>query len=116
VVAAGHKRAFPELYIVNFKYGHEFSKRFGYYLRNKVRITDPKKTFHSFRHTVSDHLYKKLIMESLVEELTGRAGKTETRKTYAKGYRVETLYEECILKLEYQVDLNPLKNSKFVPK
>jgi integrase len=116
VAAAGHKRAFPELYIVNYKYGHEFSKRFGYYLRKKVEIADRKKTFHSFRHTVSDHLYKKLVMESLVEELTGRAGKTETRKTYAKGYRVETLYEECILKLEYQVDLKPLKNSKFVLK
>jgi integrase len=116
VVAAGHKRVFPELRIVNYKYGHEFSKRFGYYLRKKVRITDTKKTFHSFRHTVSDYLYKKLVMESLVEELTGRAGKTETRKTYAKGYRAETLYEECILKLEYQVDLKSLKNSKFVPK
>jgi integrase len=112
----GHQRVFPELYVANFKYGHEFSKRFGYYLKNKVGINDKKKTFHSFRHTVSDHLYKKLVMESLVEELTGRAGKTETRKTYTKGYRVDTLYEECILKLEYQVDLTHLKKSRFVPR
>ena len=118
VKADGHERVFPELYVVNFKYGHEFSKRFGYYLRNnkEVSITDNKKTFHSFRHNVSDHLYKKLVMESLIEELTGRAGKTETRKTYTKGYRVETLYEECILKLEYEVNLSSLKNSKWVPR
>jgi integrase len=111
----GHLRVFPELYKSNHKYGHEFSKRFGYYLRKKVGITDKRKTFHSFRHNVSDHLYKKLVMESLVEELTGRAGRTETRKTYTKGYRMETLYEECILKLDFKVDLSHLKNSRFVP-
>jgi integrase len=116
VRAEGHPRVFPELRMVNEKYGHEFSKRFGYYLRKKVGITNKKKTFHSFRHNVSDHLYKKLVMESLVEELTGRAGKSETRKRYAKGYRVETLYEECILKLEYEVARGPLKKSKFVRK
>jgi integrase len=116
VRAEGHPRVFPELRMVNEKYGHEFSKRFGYYLRKKVGITNKKKTFHSFRHNVSDHLYKKLVMESLIEELTGRAGKSETRKRYAKGYRVETLYEECILKLEYEVARGPLKKSKFVRK
>ena len=115
VRSEGHSRVFPELKMVNEKYGHEFSKRFGYYLRKKVGLTNKKKTFHSFRHNVSDHLYKKLVMESLVEELTGRAGKSETRKRYAKGYRVDTIYEECILKLEYQVDLKPLKKSSFVP-
>ena len=103
------KRVFPELKMVNFKYGHMSSKAFGYYLRKKVKIKDTKKTFHSFRHNVSDHLYQKMVQESLIEELTGRAGKTETRKRYAKGYRVPTLYEECILKLEYKAETGVLK-------
>ena len=41
-------------------------------------------------------------------ELTGKAGKTETRKRYAKGYRVKTLYEEVVLKLDYEIDLGEL--------
>jgi integrase len=98
-------RVFPELRMVNYKYGHEFSKRFSYYLRKKVEITDPKKVFHSFRHNVSDHLYKKLVTESLIEELTGRAGKTETSRRYVTGHRVATLYKECVLKLDYNFEL-----------
>ena len=66
--------------------------------------------FRSFRHNVSEHLCKKEVMESLIEELTGRTGKTKARRTYTKGYRVNTLYEKCIRKLEYKVDLFHLKN------
>ena len=102
-------RVFPELKMVNFKYGHDFSKGFGRYLRNKIKIKDPKKTFHSFRHNVSNHLYQKVVAESSIEELTGRAGKTETRTRYTKALRVPTLYEECILKLEYEAEETVLK-------
>ena len=68
----------------NWKYSHGLSKSFGRYLRNKVGISDTKKTFHSFRHTVSNHLYNTTFNESIIEELEGRAGKTETRKTYTQ--------------------------------
>jgi hypothetical protein len=50
-----------------------------------------------------------MVMESMIEELTGRAGHTETRKRYAKGYRVKTLYEEVVLKLDYELDLSGLE-------
>ena len=102
-------RVFPELKMVNYKYGHEFSKRFGYYRKETIGITDSKKTFHSFRHNVSDHLYQKLVTEALIEELTGRAGKTQTRTRYTKALRVPTLYKECILKLEYEAEETVLK-------
>lgn len=114
--AQGNDRVFPDLDIQNYKYGHKFTKEFGSYLRKEVGITDKKKVFHSFRHNVSDHLMNKLVMESLVEELTGRAGKTETRRTYFKGYRSDVLYKECISKLKYKVDLSSLKKSKYVIK
>ena len=112
-----NKRIFSELKKYNHKYGHKVSSWFNYYIRTKkVGITDPKKTFHSFRHNVADHLYKKLVPESLIEELEGRAGKTETRRTYTMGQTVKNLYNECILKLDYNVDLSHLKESKYVPK
>jgi len=111
IKAQGNDRVFPELKMSNYKYSHSFSKKFGRYLRSKAKITDPKKVFHSFRHNLSDHLYKKLVMESLIEELTGRAGKTETRRRYSKGYQVKTLYEKCILKLDY---ISQLKESSHV--
>jgi integrase len=119
VQARGQKRIFHDLNknkSTNWKYGHGPSKHFGYYLRKKVRISDKKKTFHSFRHNAADHLYDKLVLESVIEELEGRAGKTQTRKRYTTGYRVPVLYEEAILKLDYKVDLTHLKNSKYVIK
>ena len=116
VKAQGNDRVFPDLNIENFKYSNSFTKRFGYYLRNKVGITDEKKTFHSFRHNVANHLMNKMVSETLVEELNGRSGKTESRRTYFKGFRSDVLYKECILKLDYKVDLFHLKNSKYVIK
>jgi integrase len=114
--AQGSQRVFPKLYKVSYKYSHEFVKRFSYYLRSTIKLSDPKKVLHSFRHLVTDHLYKAMVMESMIEELMGRAGKTETSTRYSKGYRVQTLYEECILKLDYEVDLSVLEVSDLIPK
>ena len=109
----GHRRVFPELSEANYKYSHQFSKDFGRYLRNKAHIEDSKKAFHSFRHTVTDHLFKSMVMETVIEELRGGAGKTEGSRRYFKGYHAKTLYENCILKLDYGIDLIHLKNSRF---
>ena len=94
----------------------ELAKRFSYYLRTTIGLKDSKKSLHSLMHLVTDHLYKTMVMESMIEELTGRAGKTETSTRYAKGYRVQTLYEEAVLKLDYGVDLSGLKESELIPK
>ena len=63
---------------------------FSYYLRETIGLKDPKESLHSFRHLVTDHLYKAMVMESMIEELTGRAEETETSERYAIrviGYR-----------------------------
>jgi integrase len=49
----GADRLFPELEAVRGKLGHAPSKWFGRY-KIKQGITNPKKTFHSFRHTLID--------------------------------------------------------------
>lgn len=118
IKAQGHDRVFPDLTKENYKYGNVLSKRFNYYIR-QVGIKEKKKTFHSFRHNVTNHLMNKPgreHMETLVEELSGRAGKTETRRTYFKGYRADVLYKQCISKIKYEVDLSHLKQSKYVIK
>jgi integrase len=97
-------RVFPELKKANFKYSKEFSKRWGYFLRRKAMILDKSKTFHSFRHTATDHLFKKQVSENLLEQLNGRAGHSETTTRYTTGYHLRTIYEECILKLNYKIE------------
>ena len=117
VKAEGHQRVFPELTMANFKYSHHFSKWFGNYLRNKVEIKDRSKTFHSFRHTFTDHLYShQLVLDSMVEEITGRAGTNETRTRYTQGYNVQKFYDECIRKLDYKlaIDWKRLSNGIFL--
>lgn len=109
-----HQRVFYGESKRSNKYGHYVSCRFGDY-KKKLGF-DEKKVFHSFRHNFTDLLYKNEVMETMIEEITGRAGKTETSKRYAKGYRIKTLYEEAILKLDYGIDLTHLKESMYVVK
>ena len=42
----------------------------------------------------------------MIEALTDGAGKTEARKQYFMGYRIQTFYYECILKLDYEPELS----------
>jgi len=52
IKATGADRLFPELEAVRGKLGHAPSKWFGRY-KTRLGIADPRKTFHSFRHTLS---------------------------------------------------------------
>ena len=56
---------FPELVKANGKRGHHFSKWFKRY-REQCGITEPGKTFHSFRHTCCQSLYFKKYRHVLV--------------------------------------------------
>lgn len=110
----GHERVFWELRKYNGKYGHKVTDWFGQY-RKKVGIQSAPgvKVFHSFRHNVTDHLYKRMVDVSLIEELTGRAGKTETQRRYAKGHLVENLYKKAVLELDYHINLKFMYNSNY---
>jgi integrase len=67
---------------------HALSKAFGRYLKKKAGNTDGKKTFHSFRHAMTDHLKNKMVSEWTIEEIEGRAGNTETNRRYSRQFRV----------------------------
>jgi len=108
----GETRLFPELPYQNHNYGHKATKWFGRY-RKALGIDSKQKVFHSFRHTLSDNLKQQFIKDTIIEELTGHAVQGETMSRYGKRYPVETLYNEAVLKLDYKVNLEHLKGSKW---
>ena len=64
----GADRLFPELEAVRGKLGHAPSKWFGRY-KTKLGITNSRKTFHSFRHTLIDDLQDPGVQDSLIKRI-----------------------------------------------
>lgn len=81
VTTTGADRLFPELEAVRGKLGHEPSKWFGRY-KTKQGITDPRKTFHSFRHTLIDDLRDAGVQDSLIKRIVGHEDGAVTFSIY----------------------------------
>nr|WP_319527637.1 site-specific integrase [Pseudomonas laurentiana] len=81
VRANGSDRLFPELKAVRGKLGHAPSKWFGRY-KAKLGITDPRKTFHSFRHTFIDDLRDAGVQDSLIKRMVGHEDSSVTFGIY----------------------------------
>lgn len=81
VRTAGADRLFPELEAVRGKLGHAPSKWFGRY-KMKLGITDPRKTFHSFRHTFIDDLRDAGMQDSLIKRMVGHEDSSVTFGIY----------------------------------
>jgi integrase len=78
---AGADRLFPDLKPVRGKLGHAPSKWFGRY-KTKLGITDPRKTFHSFRHTLIDELRDAGVQDSLIKRIAGHEDGAVTFSVY----------------------------------
>lgn len=117
--AQGQKRLFPELKRRKEGYGKTASKWFGDY-RQKCgfklhrKSDDERKDFHSFRHTVTNFLKQTGVDESVAGELLGHTHSSITFGRYGKRYSPQVLKEQAIDKLNYRVDLDHLKQSRFV--
>ena len=88
------------------KYGY-WGKRLGnWYGRfNRKHITkDPKKVFHSFRHTVADTLKQKGVADGVIAEILGHANSSITTGRYGKRYRPGVLLD-ALMKLDYCLDI-----------
>ena len=70
-----------------------FSNFFSGYLRNKVKITDRRKVFHSFRHTFKDVCRTVGIEEAVHDALTGHTSPSAGRKYGNEQYPLEPLFE-----------------------
>lgn len=85
-------RLFPELEAVRGKLGHAPSKWFSRY-RIKMGITDPKKTFHSFRHTMIDDLRDAGVQDSLIKRIAGHEDSAVTFGVYGSRIPIKAMVE-----------------------
>ena len=72
---------------------------------NRQYVTgDPKKVFHSMRHTVADMMKQKGVSEAVIAEIIGHAHASITSGRYGKRYQPKVLLEAMIL-LNYGIDM-----------
>jgi integrase len=104
--AKGEKRLWPNLKLQRDGYGQAFSKWFADF-NDKNVVNDPKKVFHSFRHTVANTLKQAGVQESTIAELIGHENESITTGRYGKLLKPGPLLD-AIEKLDYGLDLSPL--------
>lgn len=95
VRASGADRLFPELEAVRGKLGHAPSKWFGRY-KTKLGITDPRKTFHSFRHTLIDDLRDAGVQDSLIKRIAGHEDSAVTFSVYGSRTPLKAMLEALL--------------------
>ena len=100
------KRLFQELPYRDGNYNQNVSRFINNrYLPNLGLKTD-KKNFHSFRHTVTDHLKQKGVEPHFVNELLGHSSGNIDLDRYGKGYNPDIIYNKCVKKILYQTSSN----------
>ncbi|HBO6758807.1 TPA: tyrosine-type recombinase/integrase, partial [Pseudomonas aeruginosa] len=90
--ASGATRVFPDLNPTRGKYGHAPSKWFCRY-RTNVGIIDPRKTFHSFRHTFIDDLREAGVQDSLIKQMVGHEDHSVTFKVYGSRLQLTAMLD-----------------------
>lgn len=95
VKASGADRVFPELEAVRGKLGHAPSKWFGRY-KAKIGVTDPRKTFHSFRHTLIDDLRDAAVQDSLIKRIVGHEDGAVTFSIYGSRSPLKAMLEALV--------------------
>ncbi|WP_272699811.1 site-specific integrase [Desulfovibrio sp. Fe33] len=119
----GYDRLFPELSYGRDGYGQAVSRWFnghgdgvtnGY--KKACGIKGQKKVFHSFRHTLINHLKQKQVDQLLLHEFDGHSHGTMTLDRYGKAYTPQLMYDQIVSQITFdkELDLGHLMKSKFV--
>lgn len=95
VRASADVKVFPELKAVRGKLGHAPSKWFGRY-KTKLGITDTRKTFHSFRHTLIDDLRDAGVQDSLIKRIAGHEDGAVTFSIYGSRSPLKAMAEALV--------------------
>ena len=96
------ERLFQELLYREGSYNKNVSTFFNKRYLPIIGLKTDKKNFHSFRHTVSDHLKQKGIEPHFVNELLGHSSGDIDMDRYGKGYNPDILYNKCVKKIFYE--------------
>ena len=96
------ERLFQELKISEGSYNKNVSTFFNNRYLPNLGLKTNKKNFHSFRHTVSDHLKQKGIEPHFINELLGHSSGNIDLDRYGKGYNPDIIYNKCVKKISYQ--------------
>lgn len=100
---AGEEQVFHELTPYRGKMSPNWSKWWGRFLRAKVRISDSRKVFHSFRHTFKDACRKAIPDEEIRDRLVGHANGSVGRD-YGGGHGLVDL-AKWVAKISYEVEI-----------
>ena len=100
------ERVFQELPYRSGNYNQNVSRWFNTRYLPSLSLKTDKINFHSFRHTVSDHLKQKGIEPHFVNELLGHTTGNIDQDRYGKGYNPDILYNNCVKKILYQTSHN----------
>ncbi len=112
VRSLGFERVFPSLrWTAAAGYGDTVSDMFSTYLRGKVKIDDPRKVFHSFRHYFCTQA-KNFTDEERprVLDLTGHAREGEFDLTYAR-----ELFYENKMRVLMKISMPTIKLAAYEP-
>ena len=96
------ERLFQELPYRDGNYNQNVSRFFNKRYLPSLELKTDKKNFHSFRHTVSDHLKQKGIEPHFINELLGHSTGNIDIERYGKGYNPDILYNKCVKIVFYE--------------
>ena len=96
------ERLFQELKLSEGNYNKNVSTFFNKRYLPSLGLKTDKKNFHSFRHTVSDHLKQKGVEPHFINELLGHSSGNIDLERYGKGYNPDILYNKCVKKIFYE--------------
>jgi len=77
-----------------------FSKRFGWWLREKAGVKDARLVFHSTRHSFADALRRAGVPEDIRDALLGHSSGGKIGRRYGTGHSLRAL-KEAINRVNY---------------
>jgi integrase len=99
-----HERLWPALHKRRDGYAHDFGKWYQLYNRKYIS-KEPRKVFHSLRHSFIDYFKQAGTSEALIAELVGHSNeKSMTMGRYGKRYQPKVLLD-ALMKLDYGIDI-----------
>ena len=96
------KRVFEELIYNEGTYGRSISRFFNNRYLPLLGIKTDKNGFHSFRHSVIDHLKQLGVEPHFINELVGHSQGNIDLDRYGKRYNPHILYNKCVKRIVYQ--------------